>query len=74
METTMQALCHTEADAFLPYLWGMETLQAHLVYNHNSLGSYRTYEEWKHDYGKEYITENPGSYRTYEEWKQSLNN
>jgi len=52
----------------------METLQAHLVYNHNSLGSYRTYEEWKHDYGKEYITENPGSYRTYEEWKQSLNN
>ena len=32
-------------------------------------GSYRTYEEWKHDYGKEYMTENPGSYRTYEEWK-----
>ena len=36
----------------------------------SKFGSYRTYEEWKHDsYHSFAIAPSVGSYRTYEEWK-----
>ena len=34
--------------AFLPYLWGMETLAKEII-NLLDYSSYRTYEEWKHN-------------------------
>jgi len=53
---------------FLPYLWGMETIQI-LEIRHYRLSSYRTYEEWKLlDETNITILKNR-SYRTYEEWK-----
>jgi len=33
---------------FLPYLWGMETSVVTLQRASHEIGSYRTYEEWKH--------------------------
>ena len=34
------------------------------------VGSYRTYEEWKHDVDLKTTYKFVSSYRTYEEWKQ----
>ncbi len=53
---------------FLPYLWGMETCRGKPFRDHG-LGSYRTYEEWKHTGVFEWSSVYFGSYRTYEEWK-----
>ena len=39
-----------------------------------SVGSYRTYEEWKHGGGSVPIAVRSSSYRTYEEWKLGLCN
>jgi len=36
---------------------------------HTRIRSYRTYEEWKLEMLRDFITEQTGSYRTYEEWK-----
>jgi len=33
------------------------------------IGSYRTYEEWKHSSSRVISLMKNGSYRTYEEWK-----
>jgi len=35
----------------------------------STVGSYRTYEEWKQDAIMKYVFGKFGSYRTYEEWK-----
>jgi len=53
---------------FLPYLWGMETVCS-WRYRGWDAGSYRTYEEWKHEFYEHATKEDNGSYRTYEEWK-----
>ena len=36
-----------ESDGFLPYLWGMETIEDEQVFCRFFQRSYRTYEEWK---------------------------
>jgi len=47
METDERTNAERIYKGFLPYLWGMETL-AILQNAWEGLGSYRTYEEWKH--------------------------
>jgi len=54
---------------FLPYLWGMETYSDVIVIWICSIGSYRTYEEWKLLANAKLSYSMDGSYRTYEEWK-----
>jgi len=34
-------------ERFLPYLWGMETIEVETDWYSYKVGSYRTYEEWK---------------------------
>mgnify|MGYP006870480122 CR=1 FL=1 len=65
--------CERSSKKFLPYLWGMETNDAHVIMDALIARSYRTYEEWKR-FSSCASKETPltGSYRTYEEWKQRL--
>jgi len=62
------------SNAFLPYLWGMET-STHLAIELSKLfRSYRTYEEWKLLRWYSMVKAVLSSYRTYEEWKPLLSN
>ena len=47
METLLNSSVVRWVIKFLPYLWGMETAIRE-IWNMCSIGSYRTYEEWKH--------------------------
>jgi len=42
----IRCCCANPFHLFLPYLWGMETVQCAVVHQLIQ-GSYRTYEEWK---------------------------
>ena len=54
---------------FLPYLWGMETMEEATEFTFEDYRSYRTYEEWKPISHSSSFFFNVCSYRTYEEWK-----
>jgi len=49
----------------------METRLKKLSHHSFFIGSYRTYEEWKHSLIHFFVHRNMSSYRTYEEWKLS---
>ena len=55
-------------NTFLPYLWGMET-PMQIKNAITTMGSYRTYEEWKLAITDSENVFRDSSYRTYEEWK-----
>ena len=57
--------------AFLPYLWGMETLLCLYPISNRVNSSYRTYEEWKQAVQNAITLTKMRSYRTYEEWKRT---
>jgi len=60
----------TCSSRFLPYLWGMETVQSQRFRCSHNNCSYRTYEEWKLFLFGKMKRVKLCSYRTYEEWKQ----